>query len=59
MYGKSRKYYEKGTEKYNRKQFLKFEIKKFEEDHEEYHNLKNHIAHKTAISELDQCPYDI
>lgn len=57
MYGKSRKYYEKGTEKYNRKQFLKFEIKKFEEDHEEYHNLKNHIADiKQQLANLTNVP---
>ena len=57
MYGKSRKYYEKGTEKYNRKQFLKSEIKKFEEDHEESRNLKNHITDiKQQLANLTNVP---
>ena len=55
--GQSRKFYEKGTEKYNRKQFLKSEINKFEEDHEEYRNLKNHIADiKQQLANLTNVP---
>lgn len=55
--GKSRKYYEKGTEKYNRKQFLTFEIKRFEESHEEYRNLKNRIADiRQQLSNLTNVP---
>lgn len=55
--GKSRKYYEKGTEKYNRKKFLQFEIKRFEESHEEYRSIKNRIADiRQQLSNLTNVP---
>ena len=57
LYGKSRKYYEKGTGKYNRKRFLNFEIKRFEESHEEYPSLKKRIADvRQQLSSLTNVP---
>lgn len=41
---KSRIYFKKGTEKYERKQFLKSEIKKFEKSNNEYRCIKLQIS---------------
>lgn len=56
-YGKSRIYFKKGTEEYERKQFLKSEIAKIEESNSEYRNLKQQIAEvKQKICSLTNAP---
>jgi len=55
--GKKRVYFKEGSEEYERKQFLKAEIKKFESEHEEYQRLKQQIADiKQQISGLTNAP---
>lgn len=42
--GKMREYFKKGTWEYERKQYLKNKIKKYEEDNDEYKSIKQDIC---------------
>lgn len=60
--GKTREYFKKGTIEYKRKQFLKEEIKKYENDNSEYKDIKQQIAElKQQLSDLDMnsSKYDV
>lgn len=51
---KTRKYFEKGTWEYERKKYLKQEIKKHEEDNYEYKSIKQQIANiKQQITNIE------
>jgi len=57
IHGKKREYFKKGTAEYERKQYLKAEIKKIESENEEYRNIKQQIADKQQkISSLTSTP---
>ena len=57
--GKSRTYFKKGTEEYERKQSLKYEIQRVEEKHEEYRILKKQIEDiKRQLNNLGNPPID-
>ena len=52
--GKKREYFKKGTQEYNRKRYLKNEIKKYEEGNSEYKSIKQFIASiKQRISNIE------
>lgn len=52
--GKTREYFKKGTLEYERKQYLKNKIKKYEEDNDEYKSIKQDICNiKQQITNID------
>ncbi len=52
--GKTREYFKKGTWEYERKQYLKNKIKKYEEDNDEYKSIKQDICNiKQQTTNID------